>query len=216
LGCRQIITIKKDIRATGVGAAFSETAAFVFIKRICFMKSEILRFNEYDVTFALDRDRNMMVNATEMAKIFDKQVVAFMRNEDTQKFISEALKSENSHFLNIKTEEDLVSSRQKSGTWMHRALALKFAAWLSPAFELWVYSTIENLLFGRHLQREQSFERTLQLQRELEELRDKHDKTGEDFERYLYVQKQLRYETALRKLLTAESLSGMRDLFEIV
>jgi len=29
---------------------------------------------------------------------------------------------------------------------MHRKLALKFAAWLSPEFELWVYDRIEELL----------------------------------------------------------------------
>ena len=102
-----------------------------------------------------------MVNATEMAKIYDKQVVAFMRNEDTQNFIAECLKSENSHFINISKEEDLYRSAQKSGTYMHRVLALKFAAWLSPRFELWVYSTIEQLLFGKHVERERSFERTL-------------------------------------------------------
>ena len=45
-------------------------------------------------------DGNVMVNATEMAKIFDRQVVAFTRNETTQAFINECLKSENSHFLN--------------------------------------------------------------------------------------------------------------------
>ena len=29
---------------------------------------------------------------------------------------------------------------------MHRILALKFAAWLSPSFELWVYITIDRIL----------------------------------------------------------------------
>jgi hypothetical protein len=67
-----------------------------------------------------------------------------MKTEDTQMFIHECLKSENSRFFeNGKTpsEDDLVVSKQRSGTWMHRILALKFAAWLSPKFELWVYST---------------------------------------------------------------------------
>ena len=32
------------------------------------------------------------------------------------------------------------------GTWMDEKLALKFAAWLSPVFELWVYDRIEELL----------------------------------------------------------------------
>ena len=33
---------------------------------------------------------------------------------------------------------------------MHRILALKFAAWLDPDFELWVYNTIDNILFGNY------------------------------------------------------------------
>ncbi|MDR1348967.1 MAG: KilA-N domain-containing protein [Prevotellaceae bacterium] len=165
------------------------------------MKTEICKFNEHDVTFMLAKDANMMVNATEMAKIFDKYPKDFIILESTKLFILACLKKENSPFLNIEKEEDLIVSKQKSGTWMHRVLALKFAAWLSSDFEVWVYSTIEKLLFGRHVQREESFERILLLQKELEELRDKPQKTGEDFERYLYVQKQLRHETALRKSL---------------
>jgi len=43
--------------------------------------------------------------------------------------------------LNIESKEDLIISKQKSGTWMHRVLALNFAAWLEPAFDLWVYAT---------------------------------------------------------------------------
>lgn len=31
---------------------------------------------------------------------------------------------------------------------VHRVLALKFAAWLNPSFELWIYRTIEYLMFG--------------------------------------------------------------------
>lgn len=39
-------------------------------------------------------------------------------------------------------------TKGRSGTWMHRVLALKFAAWLDPEFELWVYCTIDKLMFG--------------------------------------------------------------------
>lgn len=89
-------------------------------------------------------DENVMVNATEMAKLFNKKVEAFMRNENTKAFLNECIKSENSRF-NL---DNLIDSRQKSGTLMHRILALKFAAWLDPAFELWVFSKIEEITFG--------------------------------------------------------------------
>lgn len=177
------------------------------------METKICVFEENPITFALEKSNGMMINATEMAKPFGKKVEAFMRNESTIEFVNEALKSENSRFLGVQDESDLVDSRQKSGTWMHRILALKFAAWLNPAFELWVYSTIENLLFGKHVQREQSFERTLKFQKELDELKDKPQKSGEDFERYLELDRALRHEKAVRKSLTSETVTGMRSLF---
>ena len=176
-------------------------------------EAKICRFEQNPVTFLLSKENSVMVNATEMAKIFDRKVEAFMRNEDTQNFVKECLKSENSRFINISKEEDLYRSSQKSGTFMHRILALKFAAWLSPKFELWVYSTIEQILFGKHVERERSFERTLALQAELSELEYKVNKTGEDFERYLYLRNELSREKSYRTSLTKESLEEMQSLF---
>ena len=105
-------------------------------------------YQDTQIHFLLGNEKNVMVNATEMAKLFDKQVEPFMRNESTQNFILECLKSENSSFLSIENEEDLFVSKQKSGTYFHRILALKFAAWLNPSFELWVFKTIDEILFG--------------------------------------------------------------------
>lgn len=112
------------------------------------MKAIHFIYNSKKVDFQPTGHDDLMVNATQMAKIFGKQVEAFTRNEGTQKFINECLKNENSRFLGIENETDLIDSRQKSGTWMHRVLALKFAAWLDPAFELWVYVTIDKILIG--------------------------------------------------------------------
>jgi hypothetical protein len=100
----------------------------------------------YEVEFDLSGSDNVMVNATMMAAIFGRKVEAFTRNDDTKNFILACLKSENSSFLGIKKEKDLVISKQKSGTWMHRILALKFAAWLDSSFEVWVYITIDQIL----------------------------------------------------------------------
>lgn len=96
---------------------------------------------------------------------------------------------------------------------MHRVLALKFAAWLDPEFELWVYSTIEQLMFGKHVEREKSMERTIALQKKLSDIKDKSEKTGTDFVRYLEIERQLNRERALRKSLTAESISEMKNIF---
>ena len=178
------------------------------------METKICIFKENPITFVLDKNNGMMVNATEMAKPFGRKVEAFMRNEGTISFVNEALKSENSRFLKLFSQSDLYYSSQNTGTWMHRVLALKFAAWLNPAFEIWVYSTIERILFGKHAQREESLERSLKFQNESKQLKDKADKTGEDFTSYLELERQLKYEKSFRKSLTAAAVTEMRSLFE--
>ena len=178
------------------------------------METKICSFEQNNITFLLSKDNGMMINATEMAKVFGKQVNEFMSNERTVLFIKECLNNGNSRYINISNQDELYRTNQKSGTFMHRILALKFAAWLSPKFELWIYSTIEKLLFGKHVDREQSFERTLSLQKELDILRDKPNKTGADFERYLEIQTLIRREKTVRSLLTKESINEMADLFK--
>ena len=178
------------------------------------MENKVCLFKETPITFIIDKNNNMMINATEMAKPYGKKVNEFMSNSTTTEFINEALKSGNSRFLNVFSQNDLFYSVQKTGTWMHRVLALKFAAWLSPEFELWVFSTIEKILFGNHVERERSFERTIQLQKEMGELKEKIEKTGEDFERYIEIERELKREKSIRKALTNVTVSEMKDLFE--
>jgi hypothetical protein len=178
------------------------------------MKTKFYVFENNSITFTLDRDSKVMVNATEMAKVFNAKVNHFMENESTKAFIESCLKSRNSGFLNIEKEDDLYVSRQKSGTFMHRILALKFAAWLNSDFEVWVYSTIDKLLFGRHAEREKSFERTIALQKEMEDIVNKSPRTAEDFDRYLEIERELKRECTIRKSLTVESVCEMKDLFE--
>lgn len=180
------------------------------------METKICVFEENAISFAFDKENSMMINATEMAKAFNAEVAHFMGNKETKLFIESCLKTRNSEFLGIKNEDDLYTSRQKSGTWMHRVLALKFAAWLNSDFEVWVYATIEKLLFGKHVEREKSFEKTLRLQKEMNFIRDKspEERTGADFNRYLEIEREINREKTVRKNLTNESLSGMRSLFD--
>ena len=125
-------------------------------------------FGEHSITFEFD-DKNVMVNATEMAKPFGKLVNDFTRIKQTESFINECLKNGNSRFL---SREELLIVSQKSGTWMHRFLAIKFAAWLNPAFELWIYETIDQILFSRYQKHEQSLRQSAQRKRRIEELRE--------------------------------------------
>ena len=65
---------------------------------------------------------------------------------------------------------------------MHRILALKFAAWLNPAFEVWVYSTIEQLLFGEAAERGKKLTRKAEIKAERKRLQEKLEQ-NEDFRR---------------------------------
>lgn len=98
-------------------------------------------------------DKNVMVNATEMAKVFNKRVEDFKRLEGTEKFIEALLRSENSKFEHADvreqlTEKDVIYGTNKA-TFMHRKLALKFATWLDVDFDLWIIDTIDEILFSK-------------------------------------------------------------------
>lgn len=177
------------------------------------METRIHDYENNSITFSLIKNVGIMVNATEMAKPFGKQVNEFMSNERTKAFVNEALNNGISRYLKVFSQNDLYYSNPKVGTWMHRVLALKFAAWLDPAFELWVYTTIEQILFGKHVKRETSFEETLRLTHEKEDIEAKENKTVEDFERYLKIEKLLKQEKSKRAMLTREVVTGMKDMF---
>ena len=128
-------------------------------------------FEDKEIDFELTGS-NVMVNATQMAQIFNARMNDFTSNANTKSFIEVCLKNGNSRYLNVETEEDLITSVQKSGTWMHRILALKFAAWLNPAFELWVYSVIDELLFGHYREMEEMLRRTAETRNRIDALRE--------------------------------------------
>lgn len=92
------------------------------------------------VTFQIG-DGDVMVNASEMVRAFPtKRTNDFTSLKQTQEFVD---------LLKTKTEKTVLTVNHggsNPGTWFHQKLALKFAAWLSPEFELWVYDRIEELM----------------------------------------------------------------------
>lgn len=137
---------------------------------------KIYQYNGIEIDFEINDDNSIMPNATKMAKCFiGKKVNDFLRLDSTKEFInvlenkyglkinsncgdSRNYKSEiNSNcgdspletdFPDFQVSENIlkITSGRYGGTWMHELLALKFAAWLNPHFELWVYETIHKLM----------------------------------------------------------------------
>lgn len=137
------------------------------------MKNEILKYEfEKEIIEFEIINGNVMVNANQMAKVFNKRVENFTRIESTILFIDECLKNANKRFISVEKEDDLIISKQKSGTFMHRILALKFAAWLNPTFELWVYSTIDKILFDYYKRLEESLKQSAQRKNRIETIED--------------------------------------------
>lgn len=106
--------------------------------------------DKFPVTFTL-KDGTLMVNATEMGKAFGetKKPIFFLRAKGTREYINELKRSADYNFggnkdpyITIKGGKDV----KNQGTWMHEKLALKYASWIAPKFELWVYNNIIELI----------------------------------------------------------------------
>jgi hypothetical protein len=150
------------------------------------MKAVKFIYQNQEVDFTPAGSKDIMVNATQMADIFGRETKDFNKLESTKRFINACILSEESSLINIKCKEDLTISKQKSGTWMHRILALKFAAWLDPQFELWVFSTIDQLINNEFREQKDAITRKMQLKAQKEqkkkELIERFPEAAEYFE----------------------------------
>lgn len=106
---------------------------------------QVFQYEGNDVAFDVGNG-HQMVNATQMAKKFGKKPIEFLRLPSTKAFVESLEKTEvgKSHFAT--KGGDL--SKNEQGTWMHELLALKFAGWLSPDFEIWMMARVRELLIN--------------------------------------------------------------------
>lgn len=106
------------------------------------MKNELKVF-EYEgkgITFNLGNG-DVMVNATEMAKSFGKNINEWKRLPSTFRFLEALGETKGkSHSLITAVEG------RNGGTWMHEDVAIEFARWLSPMFAIWCNDRIKELM----------------------------------------------------------------------
>jgi hypothetical protein len=116
------------------------------------MKALEFIYQDTQIAFVLGNEKNVMVNATEMAKAFGKRTKDFLANQSTKDFIFEveqtlkSVRSENNQTPN--GAQIIIDNRGHMGIYFERRLALKFAAWLDVKFEVWIYNVIDDILFG--------------------------------------------------------------------
>jgi len=101
-----------------------------------------LDFKGNKITFETNTG-NILVNATEMSKQFNKRPETFLKTKQIQDYISvlcQYTKKCNEEIVKV------VNGGSNPGTWFHQKLALRFAQWLSPEFSIWVDTQIEKIL----------------------------------------------------------------------
>lgn len=107
------------------------------------MKTLEFIYQETEIHFCIyGDDKDVMVNASEMAQLFERRTKDFLKTEHAKAFIKVAKRAPNG--------ARIIENRGRNGIYFNKRLALKFAAWLSPEFEYWVYSTIDEIVFGNY------------------------------------------------------------------
>lgn len=101
------------------------------------MNKPVFIYKGFEITFQND-DGSVMVNATEMARPFDKRPGKWLELPSTQDYLS-TLRA-------IRFSDRLIDSVNGVGTWMHEDVALEFARWLSPEFAIWCNDRIKELM----------------------------------------------------------------------
>lgn len=140
----------------------------------------------------LQGDSNIMVNATQMIKTFDKRLDHFLKTDQTKAFIQEfefTLFGGNS---DPKNKELIIKSRGHTGTFVHRILALKLAAWLSPKFELWIFFTIDKMINAQYKDIAETTTAKLKIEKERDLMQEEMlKKYPDDFYKFLELEGKL-------------------------
>lgn len=126
----------RDVLNSGKG----DGTFFIIIVMFNNLENQIFQYNGSPITF--QKGNSVMVNATQMAKPFEKSPKDFLKTEQTKRFmqaLSEVKKILSSDLVKVVYGDN-------GGTWMHEDVAMEFARWLSPAFAIWCNDRIKELL----------------------------------------------------------------------
>ena len=100
--------------------------------------NELLKYAYQGSEVTFSNGENVMVNATQMAKVFGKQPHEWLRLPSTKEFLDELTttrKSLSCDYQPVITKN--CAPEYGGGTWLTEDAALEFARWLSPSFAIW-------------------------------------------------------------------------------
>ena len=105
----------------------------------------VINNNTYSISF-LHGTNNQMINATEMAKPFNKQPTHWLGLLSTKEYIKTFAELKNRSSADLVVVRKGGNDKHLQGTWMHEDIALEFARWLSPKLSIWCNDRIKELL----------------------------------------------------------------------
>lgn len=113
---------------------------------------QVFRYKGSNVTFS--NENGMWVNATEMAKPFDKFPYDWLRLQSSKDFLSALVSIRGFNYedrdINYEESSQFIKTIEgrNGGTWFHEDVAIEFARWLSPVFAIWCNDRIKEILTG--------------------------------------------------------------------
>jgi hypothetical protein len=107
-----------------------------------------MEIDNKEVTFDVSNlasSKSLYINATEIAKQFDKKPAYWLKTAEAKEYI-EAV----SRVANIPHEElvEIKQGGKHQGTWIHNKLMIRFAQWLNPTFAVMCDEKIQQILQG--------------------------------------------------------------------
>lgn len=108
------------------------------------MENQVFVYNGNPITFQIGN--TTMVNATQMAKPFNKVTKDWLRTKSSQEFISSLSTVRQISLTELVVVNQGNFSSTLQGTWMHEDVAIEFARWLSPQFAIWCNDRIKELM----------------------------------------------------------------------
>ena len=146
-------------------------------------------------------DRAAWFNATEIAAMFEKRPIDWLRLPETERYITALCQNyevRKSHFVKAKRG----GNTALQGTWLHPKLAIRFAQWLDIQFAIWCDEQIERLLTEQPAWRQQRRELGSITRLKNRLLQEQRAALGKDTQPYHYSNE---------ALMENEALTGRRE-----
>ena len=172
-------------------------------------------YKEQPVDFQPTGKDNVMVNATQMAKVFGKRLDLFLKSDHAKEFISVLEFTPFGVNSEPLKREEIIQINHRTGTWMHRILALKFAAWLDPTFEVWVFTTMDRIINHYFREQRDAMIEKLSIKAKKEALRNDLIAKHPEFLEYFELEDQEKSANARRAAIVREQMKQLQIDFTL-